>query len=97
LTTNVTAAAGNAYSTPRDMARYLAALTGGGANEHGRVLEPATLATMFEPQYQPDPRIAGLGLAFWRVDDRGTASSSTRERCPASTRRSSSPRTTASG
>jgi CubicO group peptidase (beta-lactamase class C family) len=71
LRDNVTAAAGNAYSTPRDMARYLAALTGGGANEHGRVLEPATLATMFEPQYQPDPRIAGLGLAFWRVDDRG--------------------------
>jgi hypothetical protein len=26
---------------------------------------------MFEPQYQPDPRIAGLGLAFWRVDGRG--------------------------
>ena len=68
---SVTAAAGNAYSTPRDMARYLAALTGGGANEHGRVLEPATLATMFAPQYQPDPRIPGLGLAFWRVDGGG--------------------------
>jgi CubicO group peptidase (beta-lactamase class C family) len=63
----VTAGATNAYSTPRDMARYVAALTGGGANEHGRVLQPATLATMFEPQYQPDPRIPGLGLAFWRV------------------------------
>jgi hypothetical protein len=49
------------------MARYVAALTGGGANEHGRVLQPPTLATMFEPQYQPDPRIPGLGLAFWRV------------------------------
>ena len=71
LRDSVTAAAGNVYSTPRDMARYLAALTGGGANEHGRVLEPATLATMFDPQYQPDPRIAGLGLAFWRVDGRG--------------------------
>ena len=67
----MTAAAGNTYSTPRDMARYLVALAGGGANEHGRVLEPATLATMFAPQYQPDPRIPGLGLAFWRVDGGG--------------------------
>ena len=67
----VTAAAGNVYSTPRDMARYLAAMTGGGANEHGRVLQPATLATMFAPHYQPDPRLPGMGLAFWRVDGRG--------------------------
>jgi hypothetical protein len=48
------------------MARYLAALLGGGANEHGSVLEPATLATVFEPHYQPDPRIPGMGLAFSR-------------------------------
>jgi hypothetical protein len=62
----VTAGATNAYSTPRDMARYLAALLGGGANEHGSVLKPATLASMFAAQYQPDPRIPGMGLAFWR-------------------------------
>ena len=62
----VMAAAGAAYSTPMDMARYLQALLGGGANEHGSVLKPATLATMFEPQYQPDPRLAGVGLAFLR-------------------------------
>ena len=31
----VTVGATAAYSTPRDMARYLAALMGGGANEHG--------------------------------------------------------------
>ena len=62
----VMGAAGGAYSTPRDMARYLQALLGGGANEHGSVLEPATLATMFEPQYRPDPRLAGVGLAFLR-------------------------------
>jgi hypothetical protein len=48
------------------MARYLAALAGGGANSHGRVLEPATLATMFEPHYQTDPRVPGIGLAFMR-------------------------------
>jgi CubicO group peptidase (beta-lactamase class C family) len=64
----VTAGGGAVYSTPSDMARYLAALLGGGANGHGRVLEPATVATMFEPHYQPDPRIPGMGLAFFRTD-----------------------------
>jgi CubicO group peptidase (beta-lactamase class C family) len=62
----VTAAASSIYSTPRDMARYLAALLGGGVNEHGSVLKPATLAIVFEPHYQPDPRIPGMGLAFSR-------------------------------
>ncbi len=64
----VTAGAASIYSNPRDMARYVAALLGGGANEHGSVLEPATLATMYEPQYRPDARIPGLGLAFFRAD-----------------------------
>ena len=64
----VTAAAGSIYSTPRDMARYLAALLGGGVGEHGTILKPETLAMMFQPHYQPDPRIPGMGLAFWRVD-----------------------------
>ena len=64
----ITAGGGAIFSTPRDMARYVAALLGGGANEHGSVLKPETLATMFEPQYQPDPRIPGIGLAFSRDD-----------------------------
>ena len=62
----VTAGASSIYSTPRDMARYLAALVGGGANEHGSILAPGTLASMFEPHYQPDPRVPGIGLAFSR-------------------------------
>jgi CubicO group peptidase (beta-lactamase class C family) len=62
----VTKGATNVFSTPRDMARYVAALLGGGANAHGRVVQPATLAMMCEPQYQPDPRIDGIGLAFYR-------------------------------
>ena len=62
----VTAGAASACSTPADMGRYLAALLGGGANEHGSVLKPETMATMFEPHYQPDPRIPGMGLAFFR-------------------------------
>jgi CubicO group peptidase (beta-lactamase class C family) len=62
----VQAGAGAAYSTTRDMARYAAALLGGGANQHGRVLRPETLASMFQPHYQPDPRIPGMGLGFFR-------------------------------
>ena len=62
----VTPGASSIYSTTRDMARYVAALAGGGANEHGRVLDPATLATMFQPHYQTDPRVPGIGLAFMR-------------------------------
>jgi CubicO group peptidase (beta-lactamase class C family) len=60
--------AGAIYSSPRDMARYLAALLGGGVNEHGSVLKPSTVATMFEPHYQPDPRVPGIGLAFMRTN-----------------------------
>jgi CubicO group peptidase (beta-lactamase class C family) len=67
----VTVGAGAAYSTPTDMARYLAALMCGGTNEYGSVLKPATLASMFAAQYQPHPRIPGMGLAFWRRDAGG--------------------------
>ena len=64
----ITTAASSIYSTPRDMARYVAALLGGGANEHGAMLEPATLKVMFEPQYRPHPLISGIGLAFDRFN-----------------------------
>jgi len=64
----VTAAASSIYSTPRDMARYVAALVGDGAGQHGAILKPETLAVMFRAQYRTDPRIPGMGLAFFRVD-----------------------------
>jgi CubicO group peptidase (beta-lactamase class C family) len=64
----VTLGGGGVFSTTRDMGRYVAALLGGGANEHGRVLQPATMALMFAPQYQTDPRIPGMGLAFMRAN-----------------------------
>ena len=62
------AAGGGIYSTTRDIARFAAALMGGGAGEHGSVLEPATLATMFEPHHRPDPRLPGWGLGFARAE-----------------------------
>jgi len=65
------AGGGSVYSTARDMARYAAALLAGGSNDQGSVLKPETLATMFQPQYQPDPRIPGMGLAFFRNEVSG--------------------------
>ncbi|WP_245664071.1 serine hydrolase domain-containing protein [Nocardia arthritidis] len=62
----ITAGAASVYSTARDMSRYLTALLGGGRNEYGSVLESSTLARMFAPQYQPDPRVPGMGLGFFR-------------------------------
>lgn len=62
---------GGAYSSSRDMARYVAALLGGGRNQHGSILRPGTISSMFQPHYQPDPRLPGMGLAFFRNDAGG--------------------------
>jgi CubicO group peptidase (beta-lactamase class C family) len=62
---------GGMYSTTADIARYLSALLNGGANEHGSVLDPDTLASMFEPHFQLDPRAPGMGLGFEPNDERG--------------------------
>ena len=56
--------AGAAYSTTADMARYVTALLNRGSNGHGSVLAPSTVTTMFEPHFQPDPRVPGMGLGF---------------------------------
>jgi CubicO group peptidase (beta-lactamase class C family) len=56
--------AGSVFSSVEDMCRYVAALLGGGANEHGRVLEPETLSLMMEPHYRLDERLPAMGLAF---------------------------------
>ncbi len=57
--------------TTADIARYVAALLKMAANEHGSVLRPETLATMFQPHFQPDPRVPGMGLAFELGEERG--------------------------
>ena len=67
----VTVGASSIYSTARDMARFAAAILGRGANEHGSILNPATLATMFEPHYRPDPRLPGMGLGSFRSEAGG--------------------------
>jgi len=64
----ITVGAGGIYSTTADLARYVTALLGGGGNEHGSILRPESAAAMFAPQYRPDPRVSGIGLAFFRHD-----------------------------
>ena len=53
--------AGSCFSTTEDMARYVAALAGGGAP----LLRPESLARMLEPQGEPDPAMPAMGLAFF--------------------------------
>jgi CubicO group peptidase (beta-lactamase class C family) len=67
----ITAGSGGRSATTQDMARYDPALLGGGAGERGSVLKPETISAMFAPQYQPDPRLPGVGLAFYRRDLEG--------------------------
>lgn len=67
----VTSGASNIYSTPRDMARYLAALVGGGANDHGRILRAPAVAALFQPHFRTDPRVGGIGLGFFRTEAGG--------------------------
>lgn len=64
---------GGMYASTADMARYLAALLGGGTGEHGQVLKPDTLASMFQPHFQPDPRVPGMGLGFEPGEESGHA------------------------
>ena len=67
----VTPAACGLYATTADLARYVAALLSGGSGEHGPVLKPETLAWMFQPHFQLDPRAPGWGLGFELADEGG--------------------------
>lgn len=62
--------AGSVFSTPHDMALYAAALLGGGANAHGRVLGEQALEEMLTPQAGLGVGGAAMGLAFFldRID-----------------------------
>lgn len=55
---------GGLYATAADLARYLGGLLDRGAGVHGRVLQSSSVAQLFAPHYQPDPRLPGMGLAF---------------------------------
>jgi hypothetical protein len=59
------------YSTTGDIARYVAALLTMAAGDRAGVLRPETLAIMFQPHFQPDPRVPGMGLAFELGEETG--------------------------
>jgi CubicO group peptidase (beta-lactamase class C family) len=63
--------AGSVFSSVNEMAKYVIALLGGGANDYGRVLKPETLAMMTSPQYEIDPRLPAMGLAFMLGHEEG--------------------------
>lgn len=52
---------GGLYSTVADVARFVEALLH--PAETG-VLQPSTVAMMFQPHFQPDSRVPGMGLGF---------------------------------
>jgi CubicO group peptidase (beta-lactamase class C family) len=57
------APAGSVFSSVADMALYAAAIAGGGANRHGRVIRAETLASMLTPAWPPTG-LPAMGLAF---------------------------------
>lgn len=57
--------AGGVSSNIEEMLMYAAALTGDGANEHGRVLRPETLESMFEPRTRLAGRLPFQGWCFF--------------------------------
>ena len=59
------APAGSVSSTAADMARYMIANLGDGSLDGGRILQPATLATMQSPQWRAHPLGPAFALGFW--------------------------------
>jgi CubicO group peptidase (beta-lactamase class C family) len=57
--------AGAVLSSLSDMTRYTEAILAAAGGGEGTVVGPETLAEMLSPQYSPDPRLSGLGLAFF--------------------------------
>jgi hypothetical protein len=62
---------GGLYSSTADVARYIAALQQMYAGQQDQVLKPETLASMFQPRFQLDPRLPGMGLAFELGEESG--------------------------
>jgi len=58
------APAGSMYATMPDLARFMSALFAGGEGANGRVLQPATLQSMWTPQFAPRGARSGAGIGF---------------------------------
>jgi CubicO group peptidase (beta-lactamase class C family) len=64
-------AGGGIYATTRDLARFAAALLGGGELDGRQIVTAPTLATMREPHFRPHPALPGMGLGFFRGEISG--------------------------
>jgi CubicO group peptidase (beta-lactamase class C family) len=62
---------GAVRSTLSDMTTYAQALLRTDAGEEESILGQSTLAEMWSPHFSPDPRIPGMGLAFFLHDVEG--------------------------
>jgi CubicO group peptidase (beta-lactamase class C family) len=69
----VIAPAGSLHSTLDDMLRFVSWVSTGGQAISHDVLQPSTLATMFERHFEHDLRLPGQGLGFTRDDLGGEA------------------------
>ena len=58
------APAGSMYSTVLDLSRFVTAVLAGGVGERGRILDQATLESMWKPQFVPVGSSTGYGLGF---------------------------------
>ncbi len=58
------APAGSMYSTVLDLARFMGAMFRRGEGERGRILQAATLESMWEPQFADPGATEGYGLGF---------------------------------
>ncbi|MGH7449656.1 MAG: serine hydrolase domain-containing protein, partial [Longimicrobiales bacterium] len=58
------APAGSMYASVLDLASFMSTLFAGGTGPGGQVLQPATLAQMWTPQYAPPGQATGFGIGF---------------------------------
>jgi CubicO group peptidase (beta-lactamase class C family)/D-alanyl-D-alanine dipeptidase len=56
--------AGSMYSTVLDMARFMGVMFNDGMGLEGPVIQPETLAAMFEPQFSTDEEPSNYGIGF---------------------------------
>ncbi|MEO0451225.1 MAG: serine hydrolase domain-containing protein, partial [Pseudomonadota bacterium] len=64
-------------ATVADMGRLLEALTGDGANAHGRLVSAETQARILAPHYQPRAGFAGMSHGLWESLSEGRGPDST--------------------
>lgn len=63
--------AGSLSATAADMEKFAQAILGGGANQHGRILEEKTLEQTLARQFTHDDRMMGMAHGFYETERQG--------------------------